>query len=71
MFGEGFTGQPTTEKRKSRTYVLLSVVGEPKYCNAEYGNFITDEYTHTLCLESERSDLRVGYANPYSKRFAV
>ena len=24
------TGQPTTEKRKSRTSVLLSVVGEPK-----------------------------------------
>ena len=30
-----------------------------------YGNFITDEYTHTLRLESELSDLRVGYANPY------
>jgi len=30
------------------------------------GNFITDEYTHTLRLESELSDLRVGYANPYS-----
>ncbi|MBQ7375102.1 MAG: hypothetical protein IJW61_03930 [Clostridia bacterium] len=52
-------------KRKSRTSVLPSIVGEPKYCNAEYGNFITDEYTHTLRLESELSDLRVGYANPY------
>ena len=29
------------------------------------GNFIKDEYTHTLRLESELSDLRVGYANPY------
>ena len=29
-----------------------------------YGNFIEDEYTHTLRLESELSDLRVGYANP-------
>ena len=29
-----------------------------------YGNFITDEYTPTLRLESELSDLRVGYANP-------
>ena len=35
---------------------------------ALYGNFITDEYTPTLRLESELSDLRVGYANPYSKR---
>ena len=33
-----------------------------------YGNFIIDEYTHTLLLESELSDLRVWYANPYSKR---
>ena len=30
------------------------------------GNFITDEYTRTLRLASELSDLRVGYANPYS-----
>ncbi len=44
--------------------------GEPKYCNVEYGNFITDEYTHTLRLKSELFDLRVGYANPYSKRKA-
>ena len=29
-----------------------------------YGNFIEDEYTHILRLESELSDLRVGYANP-------
>ena len=28
------------------------------------------EYTHTLRLESKLSDLRVGYANPYSKRYA-
>ena len=27
---------------------------------ANYGNFIIDEYTHTLHLESELSDLRVG-----------
>ena len=32
------------------------------------GNFIKDEYTHTLRLESELSDLRVGYANPYRAR---
>ena len=31
---------------------------------ALYGNFITDEYTLTLRLESELSDLRVEYANP-------
>jgi hypothetical protein len=31
------------------------------------GNFIKDEYTHTLRLESELSDLRVGYANPILK----
>ena len=29
-----------------------------------YGNFIKDEYTHSLRLESELSDLRSGYANP-------
>ena len=29
-----------------------------------YGNFIEDEYTHTLRLESKLSDLWVGYANP-------
>ena len=33
--------------------------------NMLHGNFITDEYTPTLRLESELSDLRVGYANPY------
>ena len=28
------------------------------------------EYTHTLRLVSKLPDLRVGYANPYPKRFA-
>ena len=45
-------------------------VGDPKYKNVEYGNFIKDEYTHTLRLKSKLFDLRVGYANPYSKRIA-
>ena len=36
-----------------------------------HGNFITDEYTHTLRLESELSDLRVGYANPCDIRRCV
>ena len=31
-----------------------------------HGNFITDEYTHPLRLESKLSDLRVGYADSYS-----
>ena len=29
-----------------------------------YGNFAVGEYTRPLRLESELSDLRVGYANP-------
>ena len=40
------------------------VFGEREYCKVEYGNFSRAEYTHTLRLESELSDLRVGYANP-------
>ena len=32
--------------------------------NRFIGNFSRAEYTHTLRLESELSDLRVGYANP-------
>ena len=43
--------------------------GAAEYCEIEYGNFIVDEYTHTLRLESELSDLRVGYANPYPENF--
>jgi len=39
--------------------------GAAEYCKIEYGNFIIDEYTHPLRLESKLSDLRAGYANPY------
>ena len=34
-----------------------------------YGNFVCDEYTHTLRLKSELFDLRVGYANPSVCKF--
>lgn len=34
---------------------------------SNYGNFSKAEYTLALRLESELSDLRVGYTNPYSK----
>lgn len=47
---------------------MVSILyGEQEYCKGEHGNFITDEYTHTLRLESELLDLRVGYANQYPK----
>ncbi len=36
---------------------------------SNYGNFIIDEYTHSLRLESELLDLWVWYANPYSENF--
>ena len=33
-----------------------------------YGNFIGDEYLHTLRLNSKLFDLRVANANPYSRK---
>ena len=51
-----------TEDKKRSAEALLFFGGEP------YGNFIKDEYTHTLRLESELSDLRVGYADNQAKR---
>ena len=47
----------------SACFFLLVSQSQAK-SNSVCGNFITDEYTHTLRLESELSDLRVGYANP-------
>ena len=41
-------------------------------CFESYGYFAQKrEYTHTLRLESELSDLRVGYANPCAHAEAV
>ena len=46
---------PTNQQKNTTRIWVVSVI---------YGNFITDEYTHTLRLESKLSNLRVGYANP-------
>lgn len=50
-----------------KALLLFLVSHSQAKSNFQTGNFIKDEYTHTLRLESELSDLRVGYANPYSK----
>ena len=50
------------KEQKAQLDVVL-----PRAAN-KYGNFIEDEYTLTLRLESELSDLRVGYANPCDVR---
>ena len=36
-----------------------------------YGNFIKDEYLHTLRLKSKLADLRAANANPYPENLAI
>ena len=44
---------PICKKRKSRTFVLLSVDGDPKYFKVEYGNFADGEYLLALRLANK------------------
>ena len=52
---------------QAKTLGVCPITHEDKNKNLNrksYGNFIIDEYTHTLRLESKLSDLRVGDATP-------
>ena len=58
----------TIPEKRNKHHFCGALFGDGYYY-AYNGNFAFGEYTHTLRLESELSDLRVGYANPCAFAF--